>query len=256
VPVAQETAVVPPQDLIIVAAHAALSGELRDAPELVERDDAWVLEPYQAGEAPFYLEHMRHGAVLAARNPQALLVFSGGRTRRAAGTWSEAASYRRVAERAGWWLPAEPPELRAALGRRSTTEEFARDSCENLLFSLCRFQQLAGRYPGHVTVVSWAFKAERFELHRSDLRLPASRFRFVGHGEPCELDRAEQGEAAALRAFRLDPYGRGAELGDKRARRNPFSLEHPYRSCPGLGEFFRYLDGHVAAFAGTLPWED
>jgi hypothetical protein len=244
-----------PQDLVIVAAHAALRGELRDAPEFAERDEAWVLEPYQAGETPFYLEHMRRGAVLAAHNPQALLVFSGGRTRRAAGTWSEASSYRRIAERAGWWLPAERHELRAELGRRSATEEFARDSCENLLFSLCRFQQIAGRYPRHVTVVSWAFKAERFRLHRSDLRIPASRFLFVGQGEPFDLDGAERGEAAALRALRLDPYGRGTELGDKRARRNPFSLEHPYRSCPGLGEFFRYLDGHVAAFAGTLPWE-
>ena len=240
----------------MVAAHAALRAELRDPPELAERDEAWVLEPYQAGEAPFYLEHMRRGAVLAARNPQALLVFSGGRTRRAAGTWSEASSYWRIAERAGWWLPAERHELRAELVRRSTTEEFARDSFENLFFSLCRFQQVTGRCPRNVTVVSWAFKAERFDLHRTDLRIPAHRFLFVGQGEPFDLAGAERGEAAALRAFRLDPYGRGPELGQKRARRNPFSLEHPYRSCPGLGELFRYLDGNVEAFAGMLPWEE
>jgi hypothetical protein len=244
------------RDLVMVAAHAALRAELREAPELGERDDAWVLEPFQAGEAPFYLEHMRRGAVLTAHHPAALLVFSGGRTRRAAGTWSEAASYRQIAERAGWWLPDRQHELRAELERRSITEEFARDSWENLLFSLCRFQQATGRYPRRVTVVSWAFKAERFDLHRSALRIPASRFRFVGQGDPFDLAAAERGESAALRAFRLDPYGRDPELQAKRARRNPFSLEHPYRSCPGLGEFFRWLDGRVAEFTGTLPWED
>jgi hypothetical protein len=43
----------------------------------------------------------------------------------------------------------------------------ARDSLENLLFSLCRFNELSDSYPLDVTVVSFGFKKRRFEeLHR------------------------------------------------------------------------------------------
>jgi hypothetical protein len=43
----------------------------------------------------------------------------------------------------------------------------ARDSFENLLFSLCRFHELTGCYPTDVTVVSFEFKRWRFSnLHR------------------------------------------------------------------------------------------
>ena len=52
--------------------------------------------------------------------------------------------------------------------RRAHTEEFARDSFENLLFSLCRHRELTGGYPQRLTVVSLPFKRERFEtLHRA-----------------------------------------------------------------------------------------
>jgi len=50
----------------------------------------------------------------------------------------------------------------------------ARDSFENLLFGVCRFRERAGHYPDTVTVVSWGFKAARFDLHRETLRWPAS----------------------------------------------------------------------------------
>ena len=35
---------------------------------------------------------------------------------------------------------------------RSLTEEHARDSFENLLFSVCRFRELTGTYPLNITV--------------------------------------------------------------------------------------------------------
>ena len=51
---------------------------------------------------------------------------------------------------------------RASAGRRRAhTEEFARDSFENLLFSLCRHRELTGGYPQRLTVVSLPFKRER-----------------------------------------------------------------------------------------------
>ena len=35
---------------------------------------------------------------------------------------------------------------------RALTEEHARDSFENLLFSVCRFRELTGAYPQNITV--------------------------------------------------------------------------------------------------------
>lgn len=64
-------------------------------------------------------------------DPEALLLFSGGQTRRAAGPRSEGLSYWVVAEAAGWWGHED-------VRNRTFTEEHARDSFENLLFSLCR----------------------------------------------------------------------------------------------------------------------
>ena len=84
--------------------------------------------------------------IQAAADPNALLIFSGGETRRDAGPRSEGASYWQVANAADWF---GYPSVR----QRSATEEAARDSYENVLFGLCRFYQLTGHYPETVTVV-------------------------------------------------------------------------------------------------------
>ena len=73
------------QDLVLVAGHAAFKSSVSEVPENAEPDAYWVLQQFQIGEPPFYLEHIRRGVVLAANNPVALLVFSGGRTSASAG---------------------------------------------------------------------------------------------------------------------------------------------------------------------------
>lgn len=60
-------------------------------------------------------------------------------------------------------------------------QEHARDSFENLLFSLCRFHEITGRYPARITAVSYTLKQKRFEqLHRAAVRFPADAFDFIG----------------------------------------------------------------------------
>lgn len=60
-------------------------------------------------------------------------------------------------------------------------QEHARDSFENLLFSLCRFFELTGHYPDDVLAISYDFKHERFaDLHRAALLWPDHRFHFLG----------------------------------------------------------------------------
>jgi hypothetical protein len=69
----------------------------------------------------------------------------------------------------------------AACPRLCIMQEHARDSFENLLFSLCRFHEITGRYPAHITAVSYTLKQKRFEqLHRAAVRFPVSSFSFVG----------------------------------------------------------------------------
>ncbi len=48
-------------------------------------DSSWLLLDYQRGEPPFYIEHVRAGVEAAAADADALLILSGGMTRREAG---------------------------------------------------------------------------------------------------------------------------------------------------------------------------
>jgi hypothetical protein len=230
--------------LIVVAGHAVYVGGEADDPA---RDDRWLLQPFQRGEPPFYIDHIRGGVALAAADAQSLLVFSGGYTRHEAGPRSEAQSYWTLAEHFGWW---SAESVRA----RATVEEFARDSFENVLFSICRFKEATGRYPRSLDVVSWAFKEARFRLHREALRFPESGFRFHGVNQPADLAAAQRGEATALAAFRADPHGTGDALGAKRANRNPFARQPPYPvSCPDMAGLLQHRG--PLPYAGTLPWQ-
>jgi hypothetical protein len=64
-------------------------------------------------------------------------------------------------------------------------QEHARDSFENVLFSLCRFFELTGHYPVKMTAVSYTLKQQRFEqVHRAAVRFPAAAFHFIGTPVP------------------------------------------------------------------------
>jgi hypothetical protein len=110
----------------------------------------------------------------AAADDRSVLVFSGGYTRGEAGARSEAGSYWHVANAFEWFgkVGVEP---------RALLEDRARDSLENLLFSMCRFRQFTGRYPTRITVVSYDFKRKRFlEQHAKSLSFPLDRVVFIG----------------------------------------------------------------------------
>ena len=47
------------------------------------------------------------------------------------------------------------------LNLRTTTEEFALDSYENLLFALARFHEVSSRWPEKITVVGYGMKRKR-----------------------------------------------------------------------------------------------
>jgi hypothetical protein len=226
---------------VIVCGHSVLIDPCR-----FDSDEGWALLEFQRGEPAFYVEHIRCGVERAGCDDSALLVMSGGQTRRAAGPRSEAAGYFEIAERRGWF---GYPEARA----RAITEEFARDSFENLLFGICRFREYCGAYPARISLISWEFKRERFHLHCESIRFPAERFFYCGPNNPRDLDQAIESERRALSAYRADPYSAGARFRAKRAERNPFRRQHGYSiSCPEVAALFQHQGPEL--YQGAIPW--
>lgn len=250
----------PGQNLIVVAGHAPFKESTVSVPEHPEDDDPWVLQPFQRGEPPLYIEHIRRGLALLAQDVGALLIFSGGYTRQEAGLrWSEADTYAAIARHFCWWAGDEAPEVQRQIESHIATEDASRDSFENLLFSICRFQQVTGHYPKGVTLVSWAFKRARFDLHRAAIRFPSARFRFIGFNDPLDREPAVKNEALTRQDFLDNRYGSSPKLARKRAARNPFHRKHGFHNCPGLGDFFHFINDPGNGrkdFPGRLPWAD
>mmetsp|Transcript_131786 Transcript_131786/g.328649 ORF Transcript_131786/g.328649 Transcript_131786/m.328649 type:complete len:393 (+) Transcript_131786:228-1406(+) len=260
--------------LILVAGHAVVLAEALDGVDT--HDTLWYLEHYQRDQdlPGALVGHIRRGVEAASADPRALLVFSGGQTRPAAGPRDEGSSYYRVAEHYGWWGHTTPTTSRLAqrslravgkdvplpVPQRTVTEDFASDSFQNLLFSLCRFKEVVGHYPARVTVVSFTFKRRRFEdLHRAALRFPHGRFTFLGLQPPSwsrfDLVEAERGEVEnAARSYENDPYGcHTPALAAKREARNPFRRTTPYAlSCPDMRTLLAWCGPGL--FPHALPW--
>ncbi|CAG8460974.1 4942_t:CDS:2 [Paraglomus occultum] len=276
------------KDLILVAGHAIYIG---DNFEDIEDDENWVLEKFQRdGQVKTFLKHIQRGVELAQQNEESLLIFSGGQTRPAAGARSEAQSYWVMSNKFNHdhFLPfqcvvsfdslltgrafvhskqllAQTLSFFSNLGispldnfPRATTEEYARDSYENLLFSLCRFYEFTGHYPRNVTVVGFEFKKKRFiELHRAAVKFPEERFSYVG----IDPDRIIQGKQPkkidVFESFKNDLYGCSGKLREKKLARNPFRRSHPYRqSCPSIAALFNYCPKKKASvYPDNVPWE-
>lgn len=90
------------RNLVMVAGHSIYTGSSCGK---VDGEDSWFLESYQKhpGQAATFLTHIKEGIGIAAKDEGALLLFSGGETRKDAGPRSEAQSYWSVAESQGWF---------------------------------------------------------------------------------------------------------------------------------------------------------
>mmetsp|Transcript_5265 Transcript_5265/g.10851 ORF Transcript_5265/g.10851 Transcript_5265/m.10851 type:complete len:358 (+) Transcript_5265:140-1213(+) len=245
------------QHLVMVAGHSVtISDHLKDA-DSDEND--WSLESYQKGEGlPQAIHrHIVAGIEEARKDPKALLVFSGGETRGHIGPQTEAQTYYHVADAMNLW----PSDDSSSVRSRATTEEFATDSFENLMFSIARFHEVTGEYPKKITVVSYSFKGRRFEtLHAPALRWPSDRFVYVGVDPPAstgfDLERATAGELNNSAApFEQDPYGCNSEvLQEKRKRRNPFKRTPPYGlSCPEMNYLLSFCGPNLVPI-DQVPW--
>jgi len=251
--------------LVLVAGHAVLDPHSESLDSADRREGVWHLLDYQRNQdmPKVLVSHIQSGVRAAAADPKALLVFSGGQTRPEAGPHDEGGSYYRVAEHYGWWNhDSTTDDSQLSVAQRTVTEDFAADSFQNLLFSICRFHEVVGKYPARITVVGFSFKMHRFaDLHRAALRFPLEQFRYIGVDPPrkarFDLAKAELGEKRnSIRPFIADPYGCASFLlHEKRLARNPFRRTNPYPlSCPDLRALLEWCKPDV--FPHTLPWTE
>lgn len=198
-------------------------------------ESCWYLQSFQKGQVPLFLEHIRRAIEEAANDPKSLLIFSGGQTRPGVGLRTEAHSYFSAAEAMGFFADFDGTNVYD----RSVSEDFAKDSLENLMFSVCRFKEIVGHYPRKITVVGFPFKGPRFvELHRKAINFPLENFKYIG----VEVRGYKQSHIVdgAYADFKNDLYGCGDKLKEKRASRNPYHHFHAYKeSCPDMTN---YLD--------------
>ncbi|KAI8641426.1 hypothetical protein BD408DRAFT_389007 [Parasitella parasitica] len=241
---------------IIVAGHAIYTGP--DDMEQTTNDKHWILEPYQqGGQVNTFIQHIQKGIDILKQDEKASLIFSGGETRPDAGPRSEASSYWSIAHLLLQHDTSISAELKSSLIQRMITEEYAKDSHENLLFSICRFSEMTGNYPNQITIVGFEFKRKRFEdIHRHSIGYPVDQFHYIGI-DPADQDpsRAEGEMNNSVRPFERDLYGCHGTLKQKKMHRNPFRRRHPYSaSCPILAPLLNYCPSNNALYHGPLPW--
>ncbi|KAF5388861.1 hypothetical protein D9757_005643 [Collybiopsis confluens] len=168
---------------ILASGHAIWNGL---SPDRRLDEKMWLLEPYQknSGRLEAFYQHIAQAVKLTLQDKHSLLIFSGGQTHVTA-TTTEAESYLRLAKQSNFF---------ANDFRRVTTENYALDSYQNLLFSIARFHEYTGTYPTTITIVGYEMKRKRFtDLHRAAIRWPLQRFHYVGidSNDPVESAAAD-----------------------------------------------------------------
>jgi len=207
-------------ELVIVCCHAIFNIETDDP----WNEANWHLKPFQksneitskVSEHFTFISHIQ-AAAEALRRPNAFVVFSGGATDRTI-PYTEAQSYAMVFSR----LYKDNAAVRR--GYRWNSETDATDSYQNLLFSIIEFRKRVHHYPNTITVITHAFKSDRFlQLHGPAIRWPQDRLRVLGINPPFSQSELEQVQKAehenAFALFRKDPHGNGRPLDDKRRER-------------------------------------
>ncbi|KAG8340429.1 hypothetical protein TRVL_08742 [Trypanosoma vivax] len=255
------------QTLIIVPGHGVLN--TLNASEW-RKQERWCMEPHQLRDGVImplcFASHIRRALEVLKENIESsILIFSGGQTCRWSGPRSEGLSYYLVAEETNLFgLFGSAASVKRVLLERIFAEEFARDSYENLLFSIARFYEIIGGFPEKIVVVGWKHKERRFTMyHRKAIRFPAGKFEYIGLDFDAASDFVDDSspyrkakpykDSVALSYVTKDMYLCEGEW-KARKQRNPNFRFAPYEiSCPPLRPLLRYC-GQTIIGKDQVPW--
>ena len=153
------------------------------------------------------------------------------------------------------------PNLDASIQKRLVCETHATDSYQNLLFSLNLFVRQTSCPPTHITIISHAFKRERFlKLHCKAVRWPLEKVSYMGIDPDFDEDgrrAADLGNAKALKEWGEDLYGVGESLAEKRRKRG-WNGRSKIEVAHGLDGLMAWGGGESGReiFGGPLPWNE
>lgn len=196
----------------------------------------WSLLSFQkeSNDQLIFIKHLEASVSILDKEKDSILVISGGCTKSDTGPVSEAQSYYYLGLLRG--LINEQNKARVVL------ENYARDSMENLMFSLMRFHSVFNTFPQEIDIVGFEFKRSRF-LSNHCKALALSNVKYIGFN-PILLGESEEANSKflkdteeleykfAVRHFETDPFGVKAPLLSKKLTRDPFKSggEHNYVS--------------------------
>lgn len=236
--------------LIIIPCHSVINiNNISNS----KNDNSWILLPYQKDNSigkNIFNNILKGFEYLNKECDKSLLIFSGGQTRKEAGPLSEAQSY--------YYISKHEKIITKENENNIYLEEYSRDSYENLLFSICRFYEITGKYPLEIYIVGFDFKKYRFEnLHRKAIGFPKEKFNYVSIDFIYNNKYSEiiNGENKTVRQFEKDLYGNlDISLIKKKKERNPFNKTHNYTfTNPELYNLLTWNKNIV--YNLKLPWK-
>lgn len=250
------------ENLIILPCHSIFSPELNDdvkSSKDLEDSNNWLMEPFQleSNDQISFLKHIEISFNELHENIEdSILVISGGFTKPQIKK-SESSSYLEAAEKLGLLNM----NINFLKDSNVLLEEYARDSYENVLYSILTFYKKFSKFPKKITVVGFGFKRERFlayhlttlgyynsiQVDSKDINynhLPDGKHskyidvgpflvkpddlsdaEFSDYEEKFWIDLLKSEKTNALNLFKENPFGsKTSKLNEKKIKRDPWKM--------------------------------